>query len=152
MRTAVLTAVVLVWSSLFLTSRADAQVGVYTMNAGSQVSVYPPFGYGGVYPGQTYLAQGQAYSAAGYTGQVYGAPLFNTGQVYTVPYAYSAPYGYSTVGYGTPGYYPAPVYNNPYYGGFLRYAQYRNRRYGGGHMFYSYFPQYQSETTGIFDR
>ncbi len=152
MRTALLAALVLVWVSLFVTSRADAQVGVYTMNVGPQASVYPPFGYGGVYPGQSvYFAQGQTYSGQTYsTGQVYTAPL-STGQVYTVPYNYS-PYGVSAVGYGGAGAYPAPVYNNPYYGGFLRYAQYRNRRYGGGHMFYSYFPQYQNETSGLFDR
>jgi hypothetical protein len=160
MRTAVLAATVLVGSSLFVTSRVDAQVGVYSMNTGPTVSVYPPFGYGGVYPGQGSMGQGywsQGYWSRGYSGQLYAGQPYS-GQVYTIPYGYTSPYGYASpygysAGYGGPGYYSAaPVYANPYYGGFLRYAQYRNRRYGGGHMFYSYFPQYQSETSGVFDR
>ena len=133
MRTAVLAAVVLV--SLFLTSRVEAQVSpfydsrVYTLNLGPATGAYPPFGYGGVYPGQSYTGQS-------YVGQ-----------------SYSVPYGYPAAGYGSPGYFAqTPLYTNPYYSGFTRYAQYHNRRYGGGRMFNSYFPQYQGETSGVFDR
>ncbi|HET6884415.1 MAG TPA: hypothetical protein VFI31_29955 [Pirellulales bacterium] len=145
MRTAVVLAAV-VSGSFLVASHADAQVSyvyggsLYPVTFGAQPLASG--GYGGVYSQQNYGWQYGGYPLGGYLGRPYVGPvlqpwngLVNGGLTYLPQ---------------------TPVNNNPYYGGYTRYAQYGLRRSGGGRTFGTYVPRdyrvYQPRPGGLFDR